>query len=187
MPATPPHADPGQAEAFARGLARATALAVRATPVDLRPFLAAGDLLYEGPWVAERLTAVGDFLDAKPDSVLPVTRTVLETGRRHSAVDAFRAQHRLRELKAVVDRGWRDVDLLILPTVGTTVTHAEVGADPIGRNAALGRYTHFANLLDLAVVAVPNGFTADGRPASLSLVGPAGSDLILLRFAAALA
>ncbi|GIF62746.1 hypothetical protein Ais01nite_07810 [Asanoa ishikariensis] len=187
VPDAPLDADPGQADAFARGRQRATALAARTRTVDVRPFLAAGDLLYEGPWVAERLVAVGDFLDAKPDSVLPVTRTVLETGRRHSAVDAFRAQHRLRELAAVVDRGWRDIDLLVLPTVGTTVTHAEVAADPIGRNAALGRYTHFANLLDLAVVAVPNGFTTDGRPASLSLIGPAGTDLTLLRFAAALA
>ncbi|MGW0502087.1 allophanate hydrolase-related protein [Micromonospora sp. NPDC003241] len=74
-----------------------------------------------------------------------------------------------------------------MPTVGTTFTLDEIAEDPIGRNAVLGRYTQFANLLDLAAVTVPNGFTADGRPASLTLVGPAFSDTTLARLAAAFA
>ncbi|WP_331461234.1 hypothetical protein [Micromonospora tarapacensis] len=72
-----------------------------------------------------------------------------------------------------------------MPTVGTTFTLDEIAEDPIGRNAMLGRYTQFANLLDLAAVTVPNGFTAAGRPASLTLVGPAFSDTTLARLAAA--
>jgi allophanate hydrolase len=76
--------------------------------------------------------------------------------------------------------------VLALPTVGTTYTHAEVAEDPIGRNLDLGRYTQFANLLDLAAVTIPNGFTADGRPASLTLFGPAFSDDTLGLLAASL-
>ena len=67
--------------------------------------------------------------------------------------------------------------MLVLPTVGTTFTHArDRRADPIGRNLVLGRYTQFANLLDLAAVTVPNGFTADGRPVGVTLFGPAFSE-----------
>ena len=69
--------------------------------------------------------------------------------------------------------------MLALPTIGTTYTYAEIAEDPIGRNLILGRYTQFANLLDLAAVTVPNGFTEDGRPASLTLFGPAFSDATL--------
>jgi allophanate hydrolase len=149
--------------------------------VDIAPMIEAGDLLY-GPWVAERLADLEPHLDL----MLPVTRAVVESGRRYSAADLFRAQHRLRELKSWTDRLWQDVDVLVLPTIGTTYTQAEVAADPIALNLNLGRYTQFANLLDLAAVTLPNGFTAEGRPASVTLLGPAHSDETLLRLAASM-
>jgi len=170
--------DAGQEKAYARF---AGDLAV-----DIGALLEAGDLLYRGPWVAERLADLGDFLHGHPESVLPVTRTVLESGLAFTAADAFRGQHRLRELRAAADRLWDEIDVLVLPTVGTTYTRAEIAEDPIGRNLILGRYTQFANLLDLAAVTVPNGFTADGRPASLTLFGPAFSDETLLLLARSL-
>jgi allophanate hydrolase len=170
--------DTGQEKAFARFAGDTT--------VDIGPLLEAGDLLYRGPWVAERLADLGDFLAAHPGSVLPVTRRVLETGLGFTAADAFRAQHRLQELRAATDRIWERVDVLVLPTIGTTYTHAQIAEDPIGRNLNLGRYTQFANLLDLAAVTVPNGFTADGRPASLTLFGPAFSDDTLASMARSL-
>jgi allophanate hydrolase len=164
--------DTGQEKAFAAGLGLFTGV----REIDIAPLLEAGDLLYRGPWVAERLADLGDFLDGHPDSVLPITRRVLETGRNFTAADAWRGVHRLRELQAWTDRLWDTADVLVLPTIATTYTHAEIAADPIGRNLELGRYTQFANLLDLAAVTIPNGFTADGRPASLTLFGPAFSD-----------
>ncbi|MFC4072830.1 allophanate hydrolase [Actinoplanes subglobosus] len=167
--------DSGQEKAYARFAGDVT--------VDVAPLLEAGDLLYRGPWVAERLAVLGDFLAAHPESVLPVTRRVLETGHGFTAADAFRAQHRLQELRAAADRMWERIDVLVLPTIGTTFTHAEIAGDPIGRNLILGRYTQFANLLDMAAVTVPNGFTEDGRPASLTLFGPAFSDDSLMALA----
>jgi allophanate hydrolase len=180
--------DSGQEKAFAIGLSRLAEVAAgEIAAVDIEPLLEAGDLLYRGPWVAERLADLGDFLREHPDSVLPVTREVLETGLRFTAADAWRGVHRLRELKAWTDRLWETIDVLVLPTIGTTYTHAEIAADPIGRNLNLGRYTQFANLLDLAAVTIPNGFTAEGRPASVTLFGPAFSDETLALLAAALA
>ncbi len=68
-----------------------------ATVVDtpLEPFLAAGALLYQGPWVAERLVEFGDFLAAQPDSIHPVVRDILRSGQKYTAVDAFAALQRL--------------------------------------------------------------------------------------------
>ena len=140
------------------------------------PFLAAGELLYQGPWVAERLAEFGDFLAEKPDSVLPVIRTILQGGATYSAVDVFSAEHRLGELRAQVAELWQEMDVLVLPAIGTTFTVDEVLADPIGANTKLGHYTHFGNLLDLCAVVVPAGLTADGRPAGLMVLGPALSD-----------
>src|SRR5690349_291776 len=80
--------------------------------VSLEPFLAAGSLLYQGPWVAERLVEFGDFLDARPDSIHPVVRDILRGGEKYSARDAFAALQRLQELKASVAPLWREVDVL---------------------------------------------------------------------------
>ena len=152
-------------------------------PAPLAPFLRAGELLYAGPWVAERLLEFGNFLAAHPDGALPVIAEIIGGGARFSAVDTFRAQYRLTELKAVVARAFTTMDVLVLPTIGTTFTVDQVLADPIATNTTLGHYTHFGNLLDLCAIAVPTGLTADGRPASLMVLGPALADDTVLAVA----
>jgi allophanate hydrolase len=176
--------DTAMAAAYAGAEARAVehcASEVRRTP--LGPLLEAGDLLYTGPWVAERLAGLADFLAAHPDDVLPVTRSIIERGHQVSGVDAFRGRHRLQELRAWTDRLWERADALLLPTVPTTFTRAQIAEEPVARNLVLGRWTQFANLLDLAAVALPAGTTPDGRPVGVSLLGPAFSEARLLRIA----
>ncbi|ORM27674.1 allophanate hydrolase [Williamsia sp. 1135] len=150
----------------------------------LAPFLAAGALLYSGPWVAERLVEFADFLAAQPESIFPVVRDILRSGEKYTAVDAFAAQQKLQDLKAEVARLWKDMDVLVIPTIGTTFTVDEVLARPIDCNTMLGHYTHFGNLLDLTGVAIPVGHTADGRPLSAMILGPALSDDTVLTLAA---
>lgn len=154
--------------------------------VSLEPLLEAGSLLYQGPWVAERLVEFAGFLDEHPDAIHPVVRTIFEGGHRYTAVDAFAALQRLQELKAVVGRLWQRMDLLVVPTIGTTFTVAQVLADPVETNTKLGHYTHFGNLLDLVGLAVPVGATVDGRPASAMVLGAAQSDDTVLELAARL-
>jgi allophanate hydrolase len=178
--------DTAMREAHLTARARAVAtLRAGTVDVDLDPFVEAGSLLY-GPWVAERYADLGEFIASHPDSVVPVVREIIMGGTRFSAPELFRAQHRLKELRHLTGKVWQDVDALVLPTVGTTFTVEEVLADPISRNTALGRYTQFANLLNLAAVSVPAGTTADGRPVALMVLGPARSDLLLAGIAATL-
>jgi allophanate hydrolase len=89
----------------------------------------------------------------------------------------------LAELKAVVARLFTTMEVLVLPTIGTTFTVPEVLADPITTNTRLGHYTHFGNLLDLCAIAVPAGTTSDGRPASVMVLGPALTDDTVLAVA----
>jgi allophanate hydrolase len=175
--------DDGMAGRFAHVADAAAGRAAGAVRVPTGPLREAGDLLYGGPWVAERLAGLEEFLTHHPCDVLPVTRAVLEQGAGHSAVDAFRGIHRLQELRAWCDRIWERADALLLPTVPTTFTRAEIAEQPVARNLVLGRYTQFANLLDLAAVAVPAGTTPDGRPVGVTLLGPAFSDERLLHTA----
>ena len=83
-------------------------------------------------------------------------------------------------------RIWERSDVLMLPTLPTTFTRAQIAEEPIARNLVLGRYTQSANLLDLAALAVPAGTTADGRPVGVTLLGPSFSEARLLSAALAL-
>jgi len=178
--------DPPQREAYRNACVELTSSVADVQVVDVGALLEAGELLYEGPWVAERQAVLGDFLQAHPESLHPVTSAVLARGRDVTGAQAFTGIHRLRELAAETASIWRSVDVLMLPTVDVTFTREQVAADPFGTNRRLGRFTHFANLLDLAVVSVPNGSTTDGRPAGVSLIGPAFSDATIARLAQAL-
>lgn len=159
---------------------------VEITEVSLAPFLAAGELLYAGPWVAERLVVFGEFLSEHSDEIHPVVRDILRSGEKYSAVDAFTALQTLQELRAEVGRLWAGIDALVVPTIGRTFTVGEVLDRPIEANTMLGHYTHFGNLLDLLGVAVPQGETTDGRPHSAMVLGNALADDTVLHLAAAL-
>ncbi len=177
-----------QAMADAHAEARAAAgRAFSTVPVPLHPFLQAGSLLYQGPWVAERYVEFGQFLTERPDAALPVIAEIILGGARFSAADTFRAQYRLAELRSVVAEIFATVDVVVLPTIGTTFTVEQVRAEPIATNTALGHYTHCGNLLDLCATAVPMGTTTDGRPASAMVLGPALADDTVLAVAAGLA
>ncbi|MBV8996369.1 MAG: hypothetical protein JO287_22290 [Pseudonocardiales bacterium] len=105
---------------------------------------------------------------------LPTQRS--SCGRRRSSTPSWRGSQRAATT-------WRRADLLIMPTVPTTFTVDEIAEEPVRRNMVLGRFTQFVNLLDLAAITVPAGQTTDGRPASVTLIGPAFSEPLLLSVA----
>ncbi len=175
--------NPEYARLFEASVHRCSELGGIAVEVDIEPLLRTARLLYEGPWVAERYLAARTLLESNPDSILPVTRQIIEPGRNASALDAFSAQYRLRELAAAARLIWQDTDLLLLPTAGTHYRIDEIAAAPLQLNSNLGRYTNFVNLLDLAAVAVPAGFTDHGLPFGVTLIAPAWQDNDLLMLA----
>ena len=148
------------------------------------PFRDTGRLLYEGPWVAERLHATETLLSENPGSVLPITRSILEGARRYSALDAYRAQYELVALRRAADAIFAEVDVLLLPTAGTIYEIAAVAAEPLRLNANLGLYTSFVNLLDLAAIALPAGFGKSGLPFGISIIAPAHYNSALLELGA---
>ncbi len=176
--------DPDTPGLFAEAIKKLESIGGVAVEVDLTPFTEAAKLLYEGPWVAERWAAVGDFVAKNPEAVFPVTRTILEASKNWDAVATFRAQYRLREFARVAEKVWQKIDVLLLPTTPRLYTVAENLADPYATNATLGRYTNFMNLLDLSAVAMPAGRARSGRaPWGVTLAAPAGRDGALIEMA----
>lgn len=159
------------------------ALGGEAVEIDYEPFQAAANLLYSGPWVAERYAAVGKFVEANPDKVHPVVGQIIAGGAKLSAEAAFKGAYELARLKRITEAAWVGMDVMLLPTTGTIYTIEQMLADPIKLNTNLGYYTNFVNLLDLSAVAVPAGLRANGLPFGVTFIAPAFADEGLLALA----
>ncbi|OAJ61751.1 allophanate hydrolase [Paraburkholderia ginsengiterrae] len=171
---------------FSNARAMLEAAGGEAVEIDFAPFVEAAKLLYEGPWVAERYSVVGELVEANPAAVLPVIRDVLAKAPGATAVELFRAQYRLQALKATCDAVLESLDFVLTPTYPRPVTLAELERDPIGPNSLLGYYTNFMNLLDYAAVATPTAFMTNGLPWGVTVFGRAFTDQYLLSVADAL-
>ena len=168
---------------YENAVARMVELGGKKVVVDCQPFFDAGQLLYDGPWLAERLGGLRGFLEHGAAEVLPVIRTILDGGRRYNATECFDGIHRLAGLVQAARSVWEQIKILMVPTAGTIHRLDEIARDPVGLNRNLGRYASFVNLMDLCAVAVPAGFGKDGLPGGVTLIAPAGSDLHIVELA----
>ncbi|MEM7735378.1 MAG: allophanate hydrolase [Deinococcota bacterium] len=148
--------------------------------VDFTPFRETAELLYGGPWVSERVSAIESFYTDHKNDLHPVLRIILENAERYSAADVFNAMHKLEALRRRCDALWQDIDVLVTPTTSRIFTIDEVGEEPLELNSQLGYYTNFVNLLDYAALALPAGVTADGLPFGITAIAPAWRDALLV-------
>jgi len=178
-----PDMNPGYRTVWAQVLQQLSTQGHESRSVDFAPLHAVAELLYNGPWVAERHTVVDTLLRDDPDALDPVVRKVIAGATRYTATDAFRARYALQTAKQSLNGLWQDYDVLMVPTTPEHPLFVEVEADPIGRNARLGRYTNFVNLLGWSAIALPAGMTSAGLPFGITLIAPAGHDALLAEVA----
>ena len=164
------------AAAYDAALERLARLGCALVEIDIEPFYETARLLYEGPWVAERTLTARSLLASDPDAIHPVTREIILSGLRPTAIDAFAAFYKLEELRRVADHTFRSIDVLALPTAPTVYSVKQVLADPMQLNSRLGTYTNFVNLLDLCGLALPAAMTDAGVPFGITLLAPGGAD-----------
>lgn len=170
----------GESEFFYDHALATLAQGAEVVEIDIAPLLEAAQLLYGGPWVAERTAAIAALLKDNPEAVDPTVRTVVEAGWDKTAVELWNGLYRMAELKRHADQLWQSVDMLAFPTTGTTYRVAELAVAPVALNSNLGFYTNFVNLLDMAAVAVPAGTRHNGTGFGITLIGPAATDRALL-------
>jgi allophanate hydrolase len=144
--------------------------------VDFSLFTSINELMFFGPLLAERDVSVGSFLDTNPDAGVAIVRDLIIGSRKFTAADAYRAFYRVKQVQHLAGALWRDHDVLVVPTVGTVLTIAEVERDPLTSNFNNGYYTNFANPLGLAAIAVPSAVTQAGVPYGVTFLAPAGRE-----------
>ena len=80
--------------------------------------------------------------------------------------------------QSIADRAFRDIDILVLPTLTGTVLHVDQAR---GNPQALSpAFTVFANYFGLPAISVPCGFGDDGLPIGLQFVGRPWDDGVVL-------
>jgi len=175
--------DQAQAASFSATVDLLKTSGAEIVEVDFTPFYDVAHMLYEGAWVAERHTVIEDLMRDNPEAVHPVTRQVVGAALDLSATDAFRGIYRLKELARKTEPVLAALDLLLVPTIPTFYSVADLDADPIGPNSRNGTYTNFVNLLDMCGIAVPVAERSDGRPGNVTLLARAGQDAFLASLA----
>ncbi|ACE84694.1 allophanate hydrolase [Cellvibrio japonicus] len=191
FPATPRVAIPAKPDWYGDSAAEAAwqttlqklqAFGVELVELDFTPMFTLAQLLYGGPWVAERHAAVAEFMRDHAADMNPVVRGIIENAANFSATDTYRAEYRRADFARVIQTLMQDIDALLVPTAPRHPTIAQVETDPVGVNSQLGTYTNFVNLADCSALAVPAGMRSDGLPFGITLIAPAWQDDALVDF-----
>jgi allophanate hydrolase len=151
--------------------------------IDLKPFFEVAKLLYEGTWLAERYTVIGDIIKNQPNDILEITRNLIKKAETFSASDVYRDIYRFNELKKEIEPVLKQFDILCLPSMPRIASVKEIENDPIKANSRLGIYTNFVNLLDLCAIAIPVNKREDGFPGGVTIIANAFEELKLAKFA----
>jgi allophanate hydrolase len=178
------HDDNTYARLYEDAILRAGTLGAVIVEIDFAPFARTAELLYAGPWVAERAVAVGDFIGGDPPGLNPTVAAIIRGAAKWQARDAFSSSYQLESLRRETASTWDEMDVLLLPTAPSHYRVDEVLADPVTLNTRLGTYTNFVNLLDLCAIAIPCGTVPEAaRPYGVTLIAPAWEDRTLTTLA----
>lgn len=149
------------------------------------PFPAFYDLFATGTY-----TSYGHLLDQHRDDFTHYVLSTLEYASTLTAPDLSRALLRVDELRRQMEIFFDDYDLLLTPTMAVT-------AFPIGeRPASIGGkevnpfwgylpFTFPINMTGQTASSVPCGFSSDGMPIGLHIIGPRGAEAKVLQASAA--
>ncbi|KAM0331308.1 hypothetical protein ACHAQA_002978 [Verticillium albo-atrum] len=165
----------------------------RLRETDWEAFEQAGELLYNGALLHERITCIGqDFLQTNIEarSLHPVISDLFSRAldTAPSAYDVYRDQATqialTRRAHQAFDTLRGGVDVLVVPTTVCHPTIMEIAADPIALNSKLGTFSHFANVVDLCGLNVPAGTYVDEKgttlPFGITILGGSGFDAKVL-------
>ena len=176
--------EPEQKEAYLQVLDYWKNKGAKLVEIDFQPFYEVAKLLYEGPWVAERLDALSPFIEEQPQALHPITRKIITAAHQFSARDTFNAFYRLQALRKKTKFILKGIDLMCVPSISGMIYTQDVELDPIAPNNRLGVYTNFVNLLDLCAIAVPGKLRSDQLPSSITLIANSHCDALIHTLAA---
>jgi aspartyl-tRNA(Asn)/glutamyl-tRNA(Gln) amidotransferase subunit A len=115
-------------------------------------------------------------------------RTRIEDGAKVSAVEYLAGFDVQKRVRAELEAALRDADALVAPTVPIPappigLERVSIGGTEMGLRAALVGMNRPSNFTGLPAISVPCGFTREGLPVGLQLIGRAFDEATVLRIA----
>jgi aspartyl-tRNA(Asn)/glutamyl-tRNA(Gln) amidotransferase subunit A len=136
------------------------------------------------PFLAETYEYHRENLHKRPQGYRESLRPRVHMGALFTGADYLRAQRLRERFRREIDALFERVDLLVFPGQAAPAQRFEdVPAKGLATPAM--RYTAPWNLLGLPAVVVPCGFSREGLPVSIQIVGRAFDDATVLRLARA--
>ena len=146
----------------------------------MRPFAKAAAMLYAGPWVAERLAAVGDLAERNPDAIHPVVRGILLGAKSKTALETFHAFYNLADLIRAAKREWAKMDVMLLPTAPHELHDRRDACRPCDAQYQSRRLYELREPHGSCRRSpCRRGSAPDGMPFGVTLIGPALTDGML--------
>ncbi|KKY32537.1 putative urea amidolyase [Diaporthe ampelina] len=173
----------GRKAAYDASLERMRHAGITLEPVDFSDLFELANLLYEGPWVAERYAAIESFIQQHPAELDPTVRSIILKARGFNASDLFQAQYRRQYLTNKINRDFARFDAVVVPTAPTFPLLQDVAREPVRENSLLGTYTNFVNFLDWSALSIPAGFCAQGLPFGITVISTSWQEPKLIALA----
>lgn len=175
--------------AFEQALATLSGLGAEIVDVQV-PGLDEGMAAGLAIWNAEAAAVHEPWLRTRPEEYDPRVRARLEKASSVTGIEYARAQRVRRQLVRGLELVFERVHLLATPmcAVGAPPHGAQtvqVDGKEIDVLAALTQFSRVFNLAGVPAISVPCGFTGEGLPIGLQLVGPAFAEATVLKVACA--
>ena len=131
--------------------------------------------------LSEGATYHADHLKTRPEAFSPQCFADLSLGRLYKATDYIQAQRLRRHLMDEAAKVMAPFDALVMPTCPITASPAE--GNPPDHPVYRVRNTIPFNFLGLPAISLPCGFSTEGLPIGLQIVGKAFDEATVLEIA----
>jgi aspartyl-tRNA(Asn)/glutamyl-tRNA(Gln) amidotransferase subunit A len=136
---------------------------------------------------AEAYAYHAEYVAKSPELYQPETLRRIRTGAKVSTPEYIRLRRAMDESRRSIEDVFKSVDLLVTPTVPVPApTIATLKEDPDtlrSREILMLRNTRPINSWGVPAVSVPCGFTAEGLPIGLQIIGPPWREDLVLQLA----
>ncbi|MFH1484719.1 MAG: amidase family protein [Chloroflexota bacterium] len=140
--------------------------------------------------LADAYAAFGHLLDEHADDLMPYVKSTLEHGRDVAGHEYSQTLRRLERFRMEMAEFFREFDLLLTPATAVPAFPAgqrprEIDGQKVSPLWGAFPFTVAFNLTRQPAASVPCGFSPDGLPIGLQIVGRYGEEATVLRASAA--
>ncbi len=158
---------------------------------ELEPHLLVAEQFFEQA-IRAALANLAEELDPPPDreDFEPMTWAAIERGRRLTAASLAAATRDAARVSYALAQCFEKFDAIVTPMladapplVGALPTDGDDINRHFARMSALAACAALATAAGLPAISVPEGLDTAGLPLAIQIVGPIGSDILLLQLA----